>query len=90
MRPPAITHTRIALLVLAVALAGTVRAQRTPDWPAIERQTRPWTRWWWMGSAVTPEGLTVELEALRAAGLGGVEYVGTIGVKVVASYCADY
>lgn len=33
-----------------------------------------------MGSAVTPEGLTVELEALRAAGLGGVEITPIYGV----------
>ena len=37
------------------------------------RATRPWTRWWWMGSAVTEAGLTQELTRLRDAGFGGVE-----------------
>ena len=43
------------------------------DWPPITHETRPWTRWWWLGSAVDEAGLTAELDALRAAGLGGVE-----------------
>jgi glycosyl hydrolase family 106( putative alpha-L-rhamnosidase) len=68
----------IALAVVAgPANPGTVRstgaAVAAPDWPAVTNQTRPWTRWWWMGSAVDAAGLTTELEELRAAGLGGVE-----------------
>ncbi len=35
--------------------------------------TKPFTRWWWMGNAVTKQGITNELEAFKAAGLGGVE-----------------
>jgi hypothetical protein len=30
-------------------------------------------RWWWFGPTVTPAGLDRDLEAMRAAGLGGVE-----------------
>jgi hypothetical protein len=31
-----------------------VASQQTsaPSWPPITRETKPWTRWWWMGSAV--------------------------------------
>jgi hypothetical protein len=59
-----------------LAFTGWAPVQPTaaaPDWPAASRQTRPWTRWWWMGSAVDARSLTLELESLRAAGLGGVE-----------------
>ncbi|NJD11523.1 MAG: glycoside hydrolase family 2 protein [Gemmatimonadetes bacterium] len=50
------------------------------DWPAITSVHRPWTRWWWPGSAVTDAGLTAALEAYRAAGLGGVEITPIYGV----------
>lgn len=35
--------------------------------------TRPLTRWWWFGGAVTPEEVTRELTFMREAGLGGAE-----------------
>lgn len=35
--------------------------------------TRPMTRWWWFGGAMTPEEITRELTMMRDAGLGGVE-----------------
>jgi alpha-L-rhamnosidase len=42
-------------------------------WPAVSAQTRPWTRWWWLGAAVSDAGLRQHLTAYRDAGLGGVE-----------------
>jgi hypothetical protein len=42
-------------------------------WPELTREAKPWTRWWWLGSAVDAANLTRELEAFAAAGLGGVE-----------------
>ena len=35
----------------------------------------PHTRWWWMGSAVTKEEITWELEEMHAKGIGGVEQI---------------
>lgn len=35
----------------------------------------PRTRWWWPGSRVTREGITAQLEAMRANGIGGAEIV---------------
>ena len=43
--------------------------------------TRPWTRWWWHGSAVDRRTLTSELEAFRTAGIGGVEITPIYGVR---------
>ncbi|HEX9784457.1 MAG TPA: glycosyl hydrolase [Opitutaceae bacterium] len=34
---------------------------------------KPWTRWWWPGSAVDEASLTRQLEQIVAAGIGGVE-----------------
>jgi hypothetical protein len=50
-------------------------------WPTATAQTRPWTRWWWHGSAVERASLTAQLEALQAAGLGGVEVTPIYGVR---------
>ena len=44
-------------------------------------QTRPWTRWWWLGSAVDEANLTRQLELFRAAGIGGVEICPIYGIQ---------
>ena len=36
-------------------------------WPEASATSRPWTRWWWMGSAVNDADLTRELERFSAA-----------------------
>src|SRR5512145_1319005 len=50
-------------------------------WPPIVAETKPWTRWWWQGSAVDRSSLTSQLEALAAAGIGGVEVTPIYGVR---------
>ncbi len=42
-------------------------------WPSINNTMKPWTRWWWQGSAVNEKDLSWNLEAFQKAGLGGVE-----------------
>lgn len=59
-------------------------AAATPSelqWPAVTRQARPWTRWWWLGSAVDKANLTRLLETYQQAGLGGVEITPIYGVQ---------
>ena len=51
------------------------------DWPEINREQKPWTRWWWFGSVVDPENLEAELQRLSAAGLGGIELTCIAGAK---------
>ena len=48
--------------------------------PEISHEMKPWTRWWWHGSAVTPAGITAELETLKEVGIGGVEITPIYGV----------
>ncbi len=68
--------------VTVVALSALSAQQpRERDWPAITRETKPWTRWWWHGSAVDRVELTRELHALRDAGIGGVEITPIYGVR---------
>ncbi len=51
------------------------------NWPDVNNITRPWTRWWWHGSAVNKDGLKQNLEELSKAGFGGVEITAIYGVK---------
>jgi len=79
------THLRVVLMALVATAAArpAVRAQETGAvrWPAATREARPWTRWWWMGSAVDRENLGRMLEQLEQAGLGGVEICPIYGVR---------
>jgi hypothetical protein len=55
-------------------LQGTV-------WPEVTKEMKPWTRWWWMGSAVNKPEIRHQLKALAEAGFGGVEITPIYGVK---------
>ena len=57
------------------------RAPAPPAWPALTAEMRPWTRWWWHGSAVNLTDLSANLRAYRQAGLGGVEITPIYGVR---------
>ncbi|WP_137402047.1 glycosyl hydrolase [Echinicola rosea] len=54
----------------------------TPNsWPEITNQSKPWTRWWWMGNAVDKENLSYLMYEYADAGLGGVEIAPIYGAK---------
>ncbi|WP_385890725.1 glycosyl hydrolase [Terrimonas alba] len=57
----------------------SVKAQLA--WPSVTNTTKPWTRWWWEGSAVNKADLTWNLEQYQKAGLGGVELTPIYGVE---------
>src|SRR5205809_5892266 len=76
---------RVALLRLALLTRlrlDRVALGQSADlrWPETTSEAKPWTRWWWMGSAVDSENLTAELKTLAAAGIGGVEVTSIYGV----------
>lgn len=50
-------------------------------WPEIKMEAKPWTRWWWFGSAVTEKDITAALESYQKAGLGGVEITPIYGIR---------
>lgn len=51
------------------------------QWPSVTQTTKPWTRWWWHGNAVTKSDITWNLEQYQKAGLGGVEITPIYGVQ---------
>lgn len=50
-------------------------------WPAITEQTKPWTRWWWLGSEVNKKDLKTVMQQYHDAGLGGLEVTAIYGVQ---------
>ncbi len=63
---------RLLLTGLCLLFVLSVHAQQGP-WPAVKKETKPWTRWWWIGSAVNERNLASSLDVLGQAGFGGVE-----------------
>lgn len=70
-------------LLPALGGALSLRAQQAPDLTALwtrapaDNLFMPRTRWWWPGSRATREGITRQLEQMRAGGIGGAEIVHT-------------
>jgi alpha-L-rhamnosidase len=80
-------------LVLCLLFSILSHAQPTEDslsWPPITQDSKPWTRWWWMGNAVNKADLTRELERLHNAGLGGVEVTTIYGVRGAEAQFLDF
>ena len=73
-RPWSLLVSFVAALAPLAASAADETAPADPlAWPAATRETHPWTRWWWLGSAVDPENLTRQLTLFQQAGVGGVD-----------------
>ncbi len=66
------------LSFLLLLMAGT--GAQSLQWPEPTLTSRPWTRWWWLGSAVNEKDLSINLETYRKAGLGGVEITPIYGI----------
>jgi hypothetical protein len=50
-------------------------------WAIAEPEARPYTRWWWLGSAVDKENITYNFGQYARAGIGGVEITPIYGVQ---------
>lgn len=79
----------IAVLVIVFSSVAGVcdpgpasqRPATEENWPPVTAECKPWTRWWWLGSAVDTQNLTRSLEELKQAGFGGVEITPIYGAK---------
>jgi hypothetical protein len=74
-------------LLFALAAPGQ---SNDAAWPAVRQEHKPWTRWWWHGSAVDRANITAELESFARAGIGGVEITPIYGVKGAESRHIGY
>jgi len=88
---------RLAMLVLAIlsifSLASCTQQKKLTKenpWPEITAQTKPWTRWWWMGNTVSKPEIERQLSLLDQAGFGGVEITPIYGAKGYEDRYIDY
>jgi hypothetical protein len=81
---------QLILIVLCIESLSAMAQTVVADWPTATRETKPWTRWWWHGSAVTKEGITKEMEAYKKAGLGGLEITPIYGVQGKENQFLEY
>ncbi len=61
----------VQLLSACMSLAAQPRRRATTPpqrasfgglaWPRVTQQAKPWTRWWWLGSAVNRRDLSTEM-----------------------------
>ena len=79
-------------IVVSLPASGDALPQTYADfpWPNQTRESRPWTYWWWMGSAADTESITTQLETFREAGLGGVHIIPIYGAKGYEDRYIDY
>ncbi|QJE98554.1 glycosyl hydrolase [Luteolibacter luteus] len=68
------------ILLTLLCLSPLARANDTL-WPEPTFESKPWTRWWWLGSGVDQKNLTIQLQQFRDAGIGGVEICPIYGAK---------
>src|SRR5215468_9132002 len=68
-----------ALALLSVLATAAAAAELA--WPPVTSETKPWSRWWWLGNISTEEGLKSAMESYAAAGLGGLEITPIYGVR---------
>lgn len=74
----------LAGLFLVLAMSGCKEQKpevNETDWYEVQTVNKPFTRWWWLGSAVDKENLTYNLELYSKAGIGGVEIEPIYGVQ---------
>ncbi|MEO5682499.1 MAG: glycosyl hydrolase [Chitinophagaceae bacterium] len=79
---------KISLLLAFLLCISAGHAQI--QWPAITQTAKPWTRWWWQGSAVNKTDLAVAMKKYQQAGLGGLEITPIYGVKGAESEFINY
>lgn len=71
----------MAVLILCTIHCPLFTLAQSQSWPEPKPEARPYTRWWWLGSAVNEAGLRYNLSEYRKAGIGGVEITPIYGVK---------
>lgn len=79
---------RFVLFIIVTVILLSASAQ--VKWPVVTNQTKPWTRWWWEGNAVTKPGLTWNLGQYNKAGIGGVEITPIYGIYGYEKQFVDF
>lgn len=70
---------KLIVLVILLSFQGVSFSQKPER--DFATTAKPWTYWWWMGSSVTKEGITTNLNKMAGAGFGGVHIIPIYGEK---------
>ena len=65
---------------LGFAQKASVRMTLLRDFQRPPEAAKPWVLWYWMQAAVSREGITADLEAMKEAGMGGAYLMPIRGV----------
>ena len=68
-------------VLTAIALVALTTTAVAQSWPAATTESKPGTRWWWLGSAVDKENLQWNLKQYADHGIGAVEITPLYGVQ---------
>ncbi|BET68068.1 glycosyl hydrolase [Opitutales bacterium ASA1] len=71
----------VALHVFSLAVAAPFAVAAPSVYSESHDTAKPWTRWWWPGSAVDEASITHQLEQFAEAGIGGVEITPIYGAR---------
>ena len=58
----------ILLLGFCLNCNGLSSQQLENVWQTLPEESRPWVFWYWMQGAVTKEGITADIEAMKGFG----------------------
>ncbi|WP_257669677.1 glycosyl hydrolase [Parapedobacter tibetensis] len=72
---------RLCGVYLLVLLGMQLSLAQPSPWPRVEKEMKPWARWWWMGNAVDEYNLAKLMQSYAAAGIGGLEIAPIYGAK---------
>ena len=77
-------------MLLVLIISASCYKHSGVKWPEVTNECKPWTRWWWMGSAVNPGGLSYNMKLYKEAGFGGLEITPIYGVKGYEGQFIDF
>lgn len=80
----------ILVIISQVILFSSCKKSSNVEWPEVTREAKPWTRWWWQGSAVSPGDLSANMQKYADAGFGGLEITPIYGVKGYEDQFIDF
>ena len=67
--------------LLWLVLSGLPLMVAAQQWPTVNPEAKPGSRWWWLGSAVDKENLNWNLKQYADHGIGAVEITPLYGVQ---------
>jgi hypothetical protein len=62
MKRQLMKFTLVSVILSLLISPSLAQKKPVPTWPEITQLNKPWSRWWWEGSAVNQKDLTWMME----------------------------